>query len=194
MSITALKEEMDNLEEVDIQDLINQLTDLIGEEEPDRSFSPQSKLEASRWLKAYLKIQEEQDWLKDEYLVQRMQEVIDPIKKKLSSMDQQKDIIKSGLMEFIQEHNDGEKVSFPDLGTAYVSKSQPKLLYPKDENGLIEKLIKQGDKRYVVEKYSLDKKKLLQYYKDNNEVPIEGITAESASENIVVRAAKKKKE
>ena len=178
------------------------MLDLMEEEEveaflstissDDGSVVPDDKIESRKWVVAYLKIKKEIDFLKKEYKPFLKGKYLDPIDDKVCSLEEQQDMIKEGLFEFLEEAEE-QKVSFPDVGTAYKMKTKPKLLYPDDEKALIDKLNNENSE-FISNKPILDKKKLLAEFIATGKVPIADLTGVGEGETVGIRAATKKKD
>lgn len=173
------------LEEEEFDDDIQALIDSLEIEStgdvsaaPD-VMAPKSRLEARKWVSAFLKLKKEQDWLKDEYIPHLTKKYIEPQKNKMSKMDAEKDALLSGLKFFLEQNEEGEKikkVNFPDLGTVYLKENQAKVLYPENEDDFVQKLIDAGNIDYLVVSHKIDKKKIGQEFKDTNILPVDGLS------------------
>ena len=185
---------LDDLEEVEFNEFYNKLEQFLqksGEEETP-VFGPDSRLKARDWVFAYVKLSEEIEIYKKEYIPMLIEKYIEPVKEKIKKHEAAQDFIKTGLFEFLT--NAGEKsAAFPDLATIGKAKIQPKLVYPEDEKALIESLEAEGSK-WVVKKSALDKKSMLDYFKQTGEVPVNGVIGEAESEGIRVTVAKNRKQ
>lgn len=84
---------------------------------------------------------------------------------KINKLERESQIIREGLEAFIVEHNDGENISYPDIGTAYVS--QKTKIEIDDEDTLMDHLestlSEEDKKKYIKIKKSIKKRNFKKY-------------------------------
>ena len=83
-------------------------------------------------------------------------------------------------------------MSFPDLATVSEAKTPMKIIYPEDEKELLEKMQKE-DSEFVVKKPTLNKKAMLESYRETGELPHSDLVGEKAGKTIRVTIAKCRK-
>ena len=180
--------DIESMEEEEFEEFFEKLEESLGSED-EGILVPDSKLDARSWVAAYVRMSEEIEYLEKEYVKALQEKYILPVKNRVSKLKDSQSGIKASLLEFLKESGE-KKLAFPDVGTASKIKSQPKLLYPDDEDKLIEKLVEEKSK-YIKTKPSLDKKQLLADYKATGDVPVDDLLVEDADETIRITKAKK---
>jgi len=171
--------------EEDFGTLYKELDKYIETNGEEKIAPPDSRISARDWTNAYLKMRNEIEYFKKIYIPALMKKYIDPVKSKIESYEKRQDAIKEMLAYFLDDI--GEKnVVFPDLGTVCRTKGSDTILYPEDEEGLnnlVMKLKEEGSE-FIVDNPRLDKKKIKEYYTTHKELPFEGIVVEKAEDSI----------
>lgn len=194
MEETELKIDLSEFEEVDEKEfntLYESLKEYLDDPEKIATVSPGTKLDAREWAMSLLRVEDEIEWLKSEYIPRMIEKYIKPSKDKIEQHSRVVDILRHGIRQFL-DNAEEKNVCFPDLGT--FSKYDPpvKIIYPEkdEEKELIEKLWNEENK-FVVPKPAFDKKKIMEYFKENKKVPISDLKVEQGIPSIKVSRAKK---
>jgi len=192
MTIEKVKLTADMLEEENFDDFFEELEKMV--EDPDEiTISPDSKIDSRKWVSAYIRLAEEIDFLKNEYIPHLTEKFIAPSKNKIERIKEQQDAIKGGLQDFLEDLGE-KKINFPELGTVFLKATQKKIIYPEDESAYAEKLMAEGNKDYIVTTAKLNKKKISQEFKDTGKLPLQGVTGEEAGVSVNIRRTKVKSE
>lgn len=190
MSENKVKEMIEQMEEVEFEDFYSKIEEFVGKD--DHSISPDTKIDARKWLHAITKIEDENDFLKGEYIPALEEKYVIPVKKKIERNKETIEFLRGGLLDFLK--NSGEnKVSFPDIATISLSKVAANLLYPDDEKSLAEKLAADNSP-FIKIKYELDKKKIKEEFNRTEKSPIENLIIVEERETIKIRRVNRKNE
>jgi len=115
------------------------------------------------------------------------------LKEKINSLESEAQIIRDGLEAFIVEQNDGETLSYPDVGSAYVTQKTKIDIEDEDEAmSYIESMLEDQTDEYIRTKKSIRKrnfKKYVEEQKKNTGKLLPG-TAEKESKTFVYRSPK----
>lgn len=180
------------LEECD-EDFVDNLEERIknykNSEDEEAALAPDSKLDARNWLLAYAHYEDENKFLSD-YKKVLEEKYITPIKSQIDQNKESMSVIKTGLAEFLEKAEE-KKVKFPDIGTISEYTPPKKVLYPEDEDAYAQKLLEEGSE-FVVNKPSLDKKKIKDFIKDNNKLPLDDLYFEDQETSVRFTRARKK--
>lgn len=180
------------MESEDFSDFYDKIKDFIGDDEIP-TVCPESKIAARDWVLAFVKMKEDIEFYKKEYIPALTEKYITPVKDKIEQLEKSQDFIKDGLMEFLSSIGE-KKVSFPDLATVSEAKTPVKVIYPENEEDLIKKILEEDENsEYIVKKPSLDKKKILNEYKEKEELPFDELLGEAAGTTLRVTVAKSRK-
>lgn len=188
--LTEITEE-EKLELEELLDSFNEEIDDAGAET-----APSSRIEARKWVHAYLHADKEKKYLKDEYIPFLMEKYIAPVKDKMERLSKAQDFIKDNCLDFLESAEE-TKINFPDLATISIVTSKEKIVYPEDkdvEESMAEQLFKDGKSNFVKTSHKFDKKAISEYYKDHEELPFSGLGIEETDKTVRVTKAKKKKE
>lgn len=178
---------IEEMEEVEFDNFYSEIEEFVGKE--DHFVSPDSKIDARKWLFAVLKLEDEISFLKKEYIPALEDKYIRPVKEKINKHDETIGFLKEGIYTFLK-NSEATSVNFPDMATVSLKKKPADLLYPEDEKTLAEKLGLE-DSPFVKKKFSLDKMKIKDEWKRTGAIPIDGLASVDESETIAIRKAKK---
>jgi hypothetical protein len=188
--------DLEKIEGTDIDEVLDKIQSfkdqqaLLGESEEEIfTVMPESKIDARKWLLAYQKLDKDIDYLKDEYIKYLTDKYIAPVRAKIEKHVEQQDFIKNSLLAFLESIEE-KNICFPDLGTVYQSKTPIKLLYPEDDEAILERLAKEKPE-FVRTTLAFDKKKVMEVYKETEELPFDGITVIESMQTVRIKDAKK---
>lgn len=179
--------DIDKADEVELDEFFDQIKSLMDNGEESRIL-PDDRLSARKWLLAILRYEEEANYLKETYKEALIEKYIDPIDKKISTINKSILYLKDGLLQFLK-NADQKSVNFPDLGTITKFDGQDKIIYPDDEASLAESLAASGENKLVNVKYTLNKRAISDMYKQTGELPVSGLVVEKALDSVRVRKA-----
>jgi len=183
-----------NMETEDFSDFYDKVKELMtdeGDEEEGVVICPDSKLDARNWVFAFVKMKEEIDFLKGDLIPALTEKYIKPSREKIEQLETAQGFVKSGLFEFLRQIGE-KKVSFPELATVSEAKGQPKVIYPEDEGAFLAMLVEQ-DSDYIINKPSIDKKRILDEWKKTEELPFDELLGKAAGTNIRITVSKTRK-
>lgn len=179
--------DLEEVDELSIQQLYDDVERTL-DEDGAVVVSPGSHNEARNWVYAHQKLSAEIDRLKGEYIPYLMERYIEPVKKKIERHKEAQEIIKGGLMEFLENIQE-TKANFPDLATVYIQKASEKIIYPENEDALADALHKNGSD-FVRVSAKLDKTKIKQVYGETGQLPIPELSIEQSEPEVRFRKAK----
>ena len=180
--------DLENIDQVDFDDFFNSIQAQLNGENANIPL-PGSKIEARKWVMAYLKAEEEIEYLSKEYKTYMKNRYISPIDERVDRLERSQDFIKEGLLKFL-ENAELESVPFPDYATISKVGGHEKLVYPEDEEALAEALRKAGKDQFIRTKYSLDKKAIGKYHSDTKSLPFDGLSLEEGRDSVRVTRSK----
>lgn len=182
-----------NMESEDFSDFYDKVKEMMGDDEEQDGVIvlPESKIDARNWVFAFVKMKEEIEFLKKEYIPALTEKYIRPVKDRVERLEVAQGFIKEGLFSFMGEIGE-KKIAFPDLATVSEAKTQPKVIYPDDEKAFLELLLKE-ESDLVAQKPSIDKKKILTQFKETGELAHEELVGEAAGTAVRVTVAKSRK-
>ena len=187
-------EAIEKMEEEDfsefLQGISDQLEEFIGGDE-EAVICPESKISARDWVFAFVKLKEQIEFLKKEYIPALTARYIAPVRESIEKCEQSQEFIKAGLQEFLEKAEE-KKVVFPDLATVSEAKTPSKLVYPEDESSFLEKLVSEKSE-FVIYKPSIDKNSMLKIFRDTDEIPHGDLIGEGAGKTIRVTVSKSRK-
>jgi len=194
------KETEELIEEVD-NEVLNQVYAKIQQaqdnEEEEDDIVPTDRLSARSWVLSYVRLEEEVEFLENEYITELKKKYIEPVEDKIIQHKKSQDFIKYILLKFLN-NIDRDNAQFPDLRTVSKKKSTDKVVYPSDEKDFARNVFENDPEKkdFIKLTFGLDKAKIKEYYKENGEYPFNEITTEKTTESISFRkpTAKKKKE
>lgn len=183
------KFELEEVDQVEFDKLYEKIQEYSEKKEDGaRIIPPDTHMSARDWVYAFMKLDSEIDRLKDEYIPALTDRYIKPVREKIQRHEDTKEILKAGLKEFLDNIKE-TKVNFPDVATVYIQAASEKLIYPDDEVELANKLGK--DSEFVRMKVELDKKKIMDSYKQTKILPSEEIQVEIGEAEVRLRKTKK---
>jgi hypothetical protein len=165
---------------------------LDNDQEEGPAIRPDSKIDARDWVMAYIKAEEEIKWIKEELIPELTKKYIEPSKSKIEKLKRAQEFIKDGIFDFLKSIGE-KKISFPELATFSQAKVPAKIIYPDDENELVEKLV-ETESNFIKKSFSLDKKKILEHFRNTGEIPIDSLVAQEESTAIRVTLSKTRRE
>ena len=182
-----------NMESEDFSDFYEKIKGMIQDQAEDEvSILPESKIDARNWVFAFVKMKEDIEFLKKDYIPALTDKYIKPVKDRIEQLEVAQGFIKEGLFSFMGEIGE-KKISFPDLATISEAKTQPKVIYPEDEKAFLEILLKENSD-LVVQKPAIDKGKILAQFKETGELAHEQLVGEAAGTSVRVTVLKSRKE
>jgi len=182
-----------NMESEDFSDFYEKIKGMIQDQAEDEvSILPESKIDARNWVFAFVKMKEDIEFLKKDYIPALTDKYIKPVKDRIEQLEVAQGFIKEGLFSFMGEIGE-KKISFPDLATISEAKTQPKVIYPEDEKAFLEILLKENSD-LVVQKPAIDKRKILAQFKETGELAHEQLVGEAAGTSVRVTVLKSRKE
>lgn len=180
--------DLENIDQVDFDDFFSAIQSQLAGEESNIPI-PGSKIEARKWVMAYLKAESEIEYLAKEYKAYIKNRYIDPIDDRVDRLERSQDFIKEGLLKFL-ENAELDSVPFPDFATISKAAGKEKIVYPENEEELAENLHKTGKDSFVRTKHSLDKKAIAKYYSENSDLPFSGLSVEEGVDSVRVTRSK----
>jgi len=189
MSDNRLSDAVMEMETDEFDDFYSQIESLMSENS-EVVIQPESKIDARKWVFSYIKMKEEIEFYKQEYIPFLMEKYINPVKEKIEKLENAQDYIKTGLFDFL-DSIDEKKITFPDLATVSEVKTQPRIIYPDDEESLI-KLLVEEDSPYIINKPVIDKKRILSDFKESGDLPIGNVVGELGGTMVRITTLKKK--
>ncbi|HUS48754.1 MAG TPA: hypothetical protein VMZ91_01185 [Candidatus Paceibacterota bacterium] len=181
------KFDVSEFEEIDFEEFEG-IIEKLKEGEAD---CPCSKNEISRYVKAFIDLKDESKYLKEEYKPFIKEKYINPIDEKIKNNTEEQELIKQAILRGLNEI-DEKKANFPGIGKIAKTKVAEKILYPTDEKDFAEKILREDpNSDFIVLKPSLNKKKIMEFFKNEGEVPFQELSVEEKRETVRITSEKK---
>ena len=183
--------ELEEADEEAFEELHRKIQEYADAEDQEAILAPDSRFAARDFLLARLKLEDEIEYLKSDYIPMLEKRYVDPVKDKIGKHKSSIDFINVALRQFL-DNAEEKNVVFPDLGT--VSRYDPPVKMEYENERELTRTLEEIDSPFIVRKSSIDKKAVLDYWKKNGEAPFEGVESVISTPTIRVIRAKKAKE
>lgn len=160
------------------EDPFNNFYDILekhinGETNIEDIIVPTTKIAASDWARQLLRIENENDFLSGEYKIKQIEKYIKPVTDRIERNNRIGEFIRIKLLDFLEDIKE-QSINFPDIGTITAKKISDKIDYDsiEDSEDLAKKLYNDDEtKQFVKVTYSLNKKAISDYFKNNGKIP-----------------------